>query len=444
MIALTRFFGERPLLVLALIGGALVAAAAAGPTLHRNVGGVAWLALLFTWAGCAAWAARSAGRAPPFAALAVILTAAVLMRVPLLLEPPYLSSDMYRYVWDGRVQGAGINPYVHVPAAPELAHLRDRAIYENINRADYAPTIYPPAAQLLFWLVTRIGDGAITMKLALLGFEGLAIAGLVMLLREIGRPATAVVAYAWHPLPVWEIAGNGHIDAVLIGLMVASLCIFVRGRTLTAGAVASVAALVKPTSLLLMPVLWRPWDWKLPTVLACTIVALYAVYISAGTKVLGFLPGYVAEEELSTGGGFRYFAMLQSLTGPIPGGSALYVAFAAVIMCCIAVRVAFRAERTNETAIDGLSYLLIAFLVLLTPHYPWYYLALAPVLVLRNWTTPWVLMTGGFLLYNVIPGDRLPSFQLREAILHLGALIALASDVIAHRQRDTSTGVIRT
>ena len=67
-----------------------------------------------------------------------------------------MSTDIFRYVWDGRVQAAGINPYRHVPADAALQHLRDDAIYPYINRADYAPTIYPPMAQIVFFLVTRI------------------------------------------------------------------------------------------------------------------------------------------------------------------------------------------------------------------------------------------------------------------------------------------------
>ena len=59
------------------------------------------------------------------------------MRLALLFVEPYLSTDIYRYVWDGRVQAAGINPYRYMPIAPELAHLRDAAIFPNINRADY-------------------------------------------------------------------------------------------------------------------------------------------------------------------------------------------------------------------------------------------------------------------------------------------------------------------
>ena len=75
---------------------------------------------------------------------------AVAMRAITFAAPPLLSSDMYRYVWDGRVQLAGINPYRYLPDAPELAFLRDAAVFPHINRADYAPTIYPPAAEMLY------------------------------------------------------------------------------------------------------------------------------------------------------------------------------------------------------------------------------------------------------------------------------------------------------
>ena len=96
-----------------------------------------------------------------------MLAVAIAMRLPVLLAPPFLSSDVYRYVWDGRVQVAGINPYRYVPADPALPPLRDAAIFPHINRADTARTIYPPAAQLVFQAVARVSDSVIAMKLAM-------------------------------------------------------------------------------------------------------------------------------------------------------------------------------------------------------------------------------------------------------------------------------------
>jgi alpha-1,6-mannosyltransferase len=401
-----------------------------------------WLALIFMWAGLTFVAVRIAAESPTRSALWVVLIAATIMRLPPSIEPPYLSSDMYRYVWDGRVQGNGINPYMFVPAAPELSQLRDSAIYPNINRADYAPTIYPPAAQMVFWLITRSGDSVLAMKLGFLAFEALAIAALIGILRSLSLPATNVVAFAWHPLTVWEIAGNAHVDAVLISLMLVSLLVALRDRTLAAGAIASVAVLVKPTALLLMPVLWRPWNWKLPLLLVVTACVLYAPYLSAGEKVFGFLSGYVAEEELGSGGGFRYLKLLERVTGPLPHGGAVYLATAALILGALALRVGFRADRSPTATVQALGILLLAFLVLLTPHYPWYYLAIAPLMALQpRLLTPWVLSTGGFLLYDVIEGDRMPSFALREGALHLTALASLGYDAWnARRSLHTPVG----
>ena len=415
---------------LTILAAAIVLASVIGPKVHRTFGAIAWYGLIAAWAALAFAGATVATRTEVPRGLLIVLAAAALMRIPLLLEEPYLSSDLYRYVWDGRVQRAGINPYQYVPAAPELAHLRDTAIYPHINRADYAPTIYQPTAQLMFRAITAVSDSIIGMKLGLLAFEALAIAAMIALLRHLALPVTAVAAYAWHPLPVWEIAGNGHVDAALLGLMLSSLVIYLRGRPLAAGVAAAVAVLVKPTALLLFPIFWKPWDWKLPALLLAVCALLYLPFLSVGWQVFGFLGGYVAEEELSSGGGFRYLALLQSMVGPIPYGGQLYALMALTILSAAALQIGFRRERSVASATAGYARLVTLFLLLLTPHYPWYYLALGPMLVLTRAVTPWVLMTSGGVLYDVIDGDRLPSFALREGLLHLTALAAFVYDTL--------------
>ena len=142
----------------------------------------------------------------------------VFMRALLLFAPPH-STDIYRYVWDGRVQADGVNPYRYVPADPALAHLRDAAIYESVNRKEYAPTIYPPMAQPVFFLATRVSETVTMMKATMLAFEALAIFALIELLKARRLPTVLVSLYALHPLAVWEIAGSGHVDSVSIAFM---------------------------------------------------------------------------------------------------------------------------------------------------------------------------------------------------------------------------------
>ena len=110
---LTRFRAVEPHLTLVLVALALVLAAAIGPLVHRSFGGMAWLGLILVWAGLTYFAASVVAKHPARSTIWVVLVGAALMRLPLLVEPPYLSSDMYRYVWDGRVQGNGINPYLY-------------------------------------------------------------------------------------------------------------------------------------------------------------------------------------------------------------------------------------------------------------------------------------------------------------------------------------------
>jgi hypothetical protein len=75
----------------------------------------------------------------PRRALWIVLGFAVLLRGLLLATPPFLSTDVYRYVWDGRVERAGVNPYRYLPADPALTPLRDAAVFPNINRPTRRP-----------------------------------------------------------------------------------------------------------------------------------------------------------------------------------------------------------------------------------------------------------------------------------------------------------------
>src|SRR5262245_42611126 len=157
-----------PHMRLAALGFGLVGVTAAGPTLHLAYGGWA-LMLVFGIGAAGAILASRMESADERGALIVILVAAVARRLALVCVEPYLSTDIYRYVWDGRVQAAGINPYRYVPSAPELAHLRDAVIYPNINRAGYAVTIYPPMAQAIFLAVHCLAKICLGLTLARIG-----------------------------------------------------------------------------------------------------------------------------------------------------------------------------------------------------------------------------------------------------------------------------------
>jgi alpha-1,6-mannosyltransferase len=366
-----------------------------------------------------------------------VLGVAAVMRVPVLLAPPYLSTDIYRYIWDGRVAADGINPYRYVPADPHLAALRDPTIYPNINRRDYAHTIYPPAAEAIFFAVTRLSASVTAMKAAMVGFEAIAVALLLRLLVVSGQQPTRIAIYAWHPLPLWEFAGNGHIDAAIVALVALTLWSARRqGRWLPGVALAG-ATLVKFYPAVIFPALWWRRDWRLPAVFAAVVVLAYLPLIGVGWGVLGFLPLYLGQEGFAGGRGF-YLWNLATLLPPLRGAAdTAYLAIAAASGAAIAGVVALRREGGADIA--GAALLAGAFELFVSPHYPWYYVWLIVFACLVPSTALVWLTLASLLLYLVPvwpPFLRTWPWLLVQSTLYVPFLALAAADVQRWRSRE--------
>lgn len=347
----------------------------------------------------------------PRAAFWVVLAIAVAMRAILLPSLPFLSSDIYRYVWDGQVQAAGINPYLHLPADPILAQLRDPAVFPLINRADYALTIYPPAAQMVFALVGRITPTVLGMKVAMLGFEVLAVLCLLGLLSIARLPRDRILIYAWNPLALWSFACDGHVDAIAVGLVALALLLRALGREGRAGIALAAAVLVKILPVALAPAFLRGGRfWRPALAGSAAIVLLYLPYLSAGSTVLGFLPAYGDEEGYRSGAGFWLLAGLSHLVTLPPFAGRLYLACAIVGLAALAVAIARRPAPTGQScaaiALCRDAGLLAAWTTAAAnPHYAWYYAWLAvPAVVAPSPALIW--LSAAPVLFYVDPFDE--------------------------------------
>ena len=353
-----------------------------------------------------------------------------------MLAPPYLSSDIYRYIWDGRVIAAGINPYRYVPSDPHLAALRDPEIFPEINRGNYARTIYPPVAQAIFFLVTRFGESLTVMKLAMVGFEAVAVA---LMLRLLSGGGAAGVVDRGLCLESAAIVGirrqrpHRRGDARLChagAVEPATVADRARAGRRHAGEIVPGGAAAGPVASLGLAdaggVLASRWSRRI-----CRLpgpARTFSAFCRA-MRPRRDLPGAPA----FIGGTWPRSVL------PLGGVSTLpYIAAAGCLLAALAVSVAFR-QAGSGADIHGAALLAAAFTVLLTPHYPWYFswlvvfacLVASPALV-------WLTATS-FLLYLLpvwpqIVWDR--HRLLIESALYVPFLILAAGELWRCRRRE--------
>ncbi len=343
--------------------------------------------------------------------LVAVLAVAALMRVGILLAPPYLSDDVYRYVWDGRVEAAGINPYRYIPADAHLASLRDEVIYPNINRRTYAPTIYPPIAELIFFVATRISESATWMRATMVGFELASVVLLLRLLVLAGQPLERILIYAWHPLTIWEFSGSGHVDAAIVAFVTLALWARRREAAWLTGVALACAALVKFFPAVIFPALYRRWDWKMPVAAAATVIVAYLPFLGAGAAIVGFLPGYASEEGLSSGHGFFLWNLLNQVAPLSHLGVAPYLALAAAALASLGIYIIL-SERAADRYIAAAGALAAAFTVLLSPHFPWYFTWIVTFLCFMPYASMVYLSVASLLLYFISGGPDLDGSRM--------------------------------
>jgi hypothetical protein len=416
-----------PLILLTAIGAVIVGLTLATPFAFERFGDNAFMALTIPAGLLTIAATAQAERTPTTRALWLILGVAIGLRAYVLLFDPLLSSDIYRYVWDGKVQATGINPYRYVPADPALASLRDGTIFPHINRATTAVTIYPPVAQFFFLIVTRIGENVTVMRLALVGCEAVTVAIIALFLRCMNQPVTRVVAYLWHPLPLWEIASSGHVDALMLALMLLGLWIALSGHALRGAALIAFSVLVKPYVAPVLAGIWRPWDLKMPLVVIAIITLYYLPYLSVGWGVLGFLTqGYLREEGISAGNDLWPLALWRLVFGEHHGDVVFYVAMAALVLLFAGLAVARSGDRPIASRLADINRLLLLTLLLLSPNYPWYFLAVTPFVALCGSLPNWYVSIAALLLTEQLDWDFYIPRMMTKSILFGGLVLAWA------------------
>jgi alpha-1,6-mannosyltransferase len=292
------------------------------------------------------------------------LVLAALWHVPFLLAPPGLDDDIHRYLWDGRVQRLGYNPFDVVPSDPALAALHTPET-RTLNNPE-VPSPYPAGAQLFFRAVTSIHESIFALKLAFVICEIATVFVLLDVLRRSRQSAHWILAYAWHPLLAADVAGSGHVDIVGVLLLLVSVAALARRWRAIAAVAFALAVSVKLIPIVLLPLFCKRVRVRDGLLAAAVLGLLYVPFFSWKRIPVGSLGTYVQS--------FRFndplFALLERVAAP-----QLVVGFAVLV----GVLAAIWFRRNSETySSEAIAWPMAASLLCAPVIYPWYLLWLLP------------------------------------------------------------------
>lgn len=325
-------------------------------------------------------AVRELFSAPQFPRRVIVLglALAALWHIPFLLTSPGPDDDIHRYLWDGRLQRLGYNPYLVVPNDPAFAHLHTPET-RNLNNP-YLPSPYPPGAELFFRAVTAIHESVFALKLAFVICDFAIVFVLLDLLKSSGQEAHWVLAYAWNPLLAIEVAGSGHIDIVGVLLLLVSVAALARRRQTLAAVAFGLAVAVKLLPIVLLPLYWKRVRMRDAVLAAIVVALLYVPFSNHGRIPLGSLGTYVHS--------FRFngplFAALEQAASPRwVAGLAVLLGFLTAI---------WLRRTTSALSPAAFAWPMTASLLCAPVVYPWYLLWLLPFLRSAS-TVPIIIWT---------------------------------------------------
>jgi hypothetical protein len=379
----------------------------------------------WTLFAAAAWLVRGT---PVRAAVPLIVAGGLAVQIAAVTGPPISSDDLFRYVWDGRVQAAGIDPYSYVPAASRLAFLRDRSLWPGhvtqwcvhagagltpgctlINRPT-VHTIYPPVAEAYFFLVHLVwpGGGYKSIQCAAVVVSLLTVLALVFLLHRSRLDVRSAALWAWCPVVATEAANNGHIDVLAALLTVCGLGLLAHARgpgaVAKGGVLIGLAAATKFIPVLAVPGTLRRKPGVVIAAVSAAFVAVYVPHVIAvGSKVIGFLPGYLREEGYDSGNR----SVLIDLV--VPDRLSTYAAAAVIVVT------AYVAYRTSDPERPWRAATVVTGVALLatTPEFQWYSLLLVALVALDG-RFEWLAVAASIstaTIWHDISGAPLPDLR---------------------------------
>ena len=376
------------------------------------------------------------------AMLLLTLGVGLLMRLSLLPSEPVLEDDYQRYLWDGAVTAAGLNPYEVKPKAALDARTSDTGIgalardagvvLDRVNHPELR-SIYPPVTQLGFAAAHWLHPFSLTAwRLICLGCELAGLAILLALLRDLNRPALWSAIYWWNPIAAKELMNSAHMESLLVPLILGAAWLALRQRFLTAVLVAMAGAGAKLWPVLYLPLILRPLLRQPGRLVAgLTVIMVLAALLAwpilaAGLDRSSGFAAYAERWKTNSAlfpiledvmGAVLHPVLSDSMHSNLPG-----LAMRAIIVIGLgltALKLAFTSRQDGPDRLKPFFIVTAAVFLLSPAQFPWYYLWVLPFLVFFPYR--------GLLLLSAL----LPLYYMGFYFMALGGLGAYGTLLVA-------------
>lgn len=299
-----------------------------------------------------------------------ILLVACALRLFLLGQEP--SDDLYRYVWEGRIQLEGLNPYSVAPADSCTLHLRDE-VWSGINHKEY-PTIYGPLAQLVFKLSALVSGTVLGMKIIILLFDLATLVLLWIILSSYKRRSNELLLYALHPITLYSFGIEGHLECMVLFFLVAGFLSYRQRWYALLFISLGAAVAIKMTALMFLPLFIQK---KTIRYLPFFVIPLLAA-IPYGLDITTLFTVMV-----KFGAQFRFNGFVYTIADLCTSGTAALLISVVLFAGIYGWHFFLTPDPVRASAHVG-----IAFLLTSPTAHPWYFTIVAVVVVLypvRSW-----------------------------------------------------------
>jgi hypothetical protein len=382
------------------------------------------------------------------AQIGMVIGGAAILHLLLIPAPFAFSDDVFRYVWNGRVSTAGIDPYRYAPGDPALAFLRDSQIWPTVNAPEQTSP-YPPLAEAAFALFYRLMPERLeAMKIGMSVANIAAIVVLVQLLQHYGKAPALALIYAWNPQTTFQTAFSGHNDALMVLTVLLALRLAETGlgaARMLGGWALGLAVLAKLLPVLALPFVLLRWGRRAVLVCCLTVGSVYAALLLRGQRVFdGFL--YEAGTARFNDGIYYLFHQIGHVVQPADADAvARVLSLMSIGAVCI-----WLMQRRDTSVAGGLGGMLAAYLLFSPAIMSWYILWVLPFVALgvlpdplphdtpwplRVFGSYWIMFSGSVILSELYFFTDRPTWIVVHVLLHMAPAALLLGAIARTRLR---------